>query len=175
MRHRTSDHDPPHAPSGAPYARCCLTCWYSRGGGAGDGVAGAGQAGERGGAADPEGNCRCDESAAGRTRSSSSSGDCLWAVAPVQHIIWRAARCGVCQGYAARHPPGCAAGVCHLHSLSCVSIWSGQTGGMSRDIERGTKGISFLLTSCCSISCRPCWKSRWWRSSCFPNTAHGLR
>jgi ATP-binding cassette, subfamily B, heavy metal transporter len=34
----------------------------------------------------------------------------------------------------------------HLHSLSLRFHLDRQTGGMSRDIERGTKGISFLLT-----------------------------
>lgn len=34
----------------------------------------------------------------------------------------------------------------HLHSLSLRFHLERQTGGMSRDIERGTKGISFLLT-----------------------------
>ncbi|HEU0186491.1 MAG TPA: ABC transporter ATP-binding protein/permease [Gallionellaceae bacterium] len=34
----------------------------------------------------------------------------------------------------------------HLHSLSLRFHLQRQTGGMSRDIERGTKGISFLLT-----------------------------
>jgi len=34
----------------------------------------------------------------------------------------------------------------HLHSLSMRFHLDRQTGGMSRDIERGTKGISFLLT-----------------------------
>ena len=34
----------------------------------------------------------------------------------------------------------------HLHSLSLRFHLDRQTGGMSRDIERGTRGISFLLT-----------------------------
>ena len=34
----------------------------------------------------------------------------------------------------------------HLHSLSLRFHLERQTGGMSRDIERGTRGISFLLT-----------------------------
>ena len=34
----------------------------------------------------------------------------------------------------------------HLHNLSLRFHLDRQTGGMSRDIERGTKGISFLLT-----------------------------
>ena len=34
----------------------------------------------------------------------------------------------------------------HLHSLSLRFHLERQTGGISRDIERGTKGISFLLT-----------------------------
>ena len=34
----------------------------------------------------------------------------------------------------------------HLHSLSLRFHLDRQTGGISRDIERGTKGISFLLT-----------------------------
>src|SRR5512144_541887 len=34
----------------------------------------------------------------------------------------------------------------HLHSLSLRFHLERQTGGVSRDIERGTRGISFLLT-----------------------------
>ncbi|MDO8414035.1 MAG: ABC transporter transmembrane domain-containing protein, partial [Gallionellaceae bacterium] len=34
----------------------------------------------------------------------------------------------------------------HLHSLSLRFHLDRQTGGVSRDIERGTRGISFLLT-----------------------------
>ncbi|WP_295628620.1 ABC transporter ATP-binding protein/permease [uncultured Nitrosomonas sp.] len=34
---------------------------------------------------------------------------------------------------------------CHLHSLSLRFHLERQTGGVSRDIERGTRGISFLL------------------------------
>jgi len=35
----------------------------------------------------------------------------------------------------------------HLHSLSLRFHLDRQTGGVSRDIERGTRGIGFLLTS----------------------------
>jgi ATP-binding cassette, subfamily B, heavy metal transporter len=34
----------------------------------------------------------------------------------------------------------------HLHALTLRFHWERQTGGVSRDIERGSRGISFLLT-----------------------------
>ena len=62
----------------------------------------------------------------------------------------------------------------HLHSLSLRFHLDRQTGGMSRDIERGTRGISFLLTFLLFNILPRFWKSPWWQSSCWSNITYGL-
>lgn len=50
----------------------------------------------------------------------------------------------------------------HLHALSLRFHLERQTGGVSRDIERGSRSISTLITSIRSTpSCPPWWKSHW--------------
>ena len=54
----------------------------------------------------------------------------------------------------------------HLHALSLRFHLERQTGGMTRDIERGTRGDAFAVsTTRCTASCRRWWRSRW--SSCL--------
>ena len=55
----------------------------------------------------------------------------------------------------------------HLHRLSLRFHLERQTGGMSRDIERGTKGIGFLLNFTLFNICPPWRKSAWWRAFCW--------
>ena len=60
----------------------------------------------------------------------------------------------------------------HLHSLDLEFHLSRQTGGLARDIERGTNGISFLMR--CSILLPRCLKSGWWWRFSHSTTASGF-
>jgi len=64
----------------------------------------------------------------------------------------------------------------HMHSLSLRFHLERHTGGVSRDIERGTRGISTLLTYMLfSGSSRWSSSSAWWRSSFSPSSTGASR
>jgi ABC-type multidrug transport system fused ATPase/permease subunit len=59
----------------------------------------------------------------------------------------------------------------HVHSLDIDYHLNRRTGGLARDIERGTNGISFLLGFLFSILRPRCLKLRWWRYCSLSTTA----
>jgi ABC-type transport system involved in Fe-S cluster assembly fused permease/ATPase subunit len=70
----------------------------------------------------------------------------LWAAAPVEYCVHRIARVGVRQGHRrcfARHQLQVFG---HLHALSLRFHLERQTGGMTRDIERGTRAMRSLIS-----------------------------
>jgi ABC-type transport system involved in Fe-S cluster assembly fused permease/ATPase subunit len=49
----------------------------------------------------------------------------------------------------------------HLHALSLRFHLERQTGGLTRDIERGTRSIGTLISYTCTASCRRWSRSGW--------------